>query len=328
MRRGTLQILTLLGILVLLGGLLAWKSQGAFLSAGSVALTATDASRYGIMAVGMAIVIVSGGIDLSVGSIYALAAVLSGLALRSLDAPAPATVFALAAGVSLGTGLVCGLANGLLVVGLKVHPFLVTLATLWIFRGTAYALTEGSTITVPGVLMDAAKASVTIGGERLRPVPLLAFAAAAAAGSVFLNRMIAGRRVFAVGGNPEAARYAGLPVARTLVLVYAVSGLAAGLSSLVAFSYSGAAAAQDGTGYELYVIAAAVIGGASLQGGRGSAAGAALGALLIALLRSTSSYLKKGDTRYEWIVIGCALIIAILLDRLTLRLARRAGQEP
>jgi ribose transport system permease protein len=148
-------------------------------------------------------------------------------------------------------------------------------------------------------------------------------------GTVFLSRMAAGRRVYAVGGNELASRYSGIRVERVKLGVFILSGMAAGISALLAIGYYGAASSGDGTGYELSVIAAAVVGGASLSGGKGSALGAVLGALIIQMI-STGMVILNIDQEYSSIVIGTVVIVAVLLDQVNnwlnkRRLAARAG---
>jgi len=142
------------------------------------------------------------------------------------------------------------------------------------------------------------------------------------------TQTVLGRHIYAVGGNVEASRYSGLRVGRVLVGVYVVSGLTAGLAAFVGASYYGSASCADASGYELYVIASAVVGGASLSGGKGGAFSAALGALLIVLIRQSIRTLQF-DQNYEWIIIGWAIIVAVVLDRFNARLmARRLAAGP
>ncbi len=283
--------------------------------------TATDASFFAIMAIGATVVIISGGIDLSVGSIYALSGVAMALVLRAVSPmPGPATVL-LGLATCLGVGLLCGLFNGALVVGLRVHPFIVTLGTMWMLRGVAFVATRAESILVPQPLTGVAKAPLGLAAG-LYPVPLLTMLAVALIGSLYLRRTVMGRHVFAFGGNLEASRFAGLPLNRIQLGVYAVSGLTAGIAAFLGASFYGSASSADGQGYELYVIASAVVGGASLIGGRGSALGAMLGALLIVLIRQSIRTLRF-DQNYEWIVIGCAIIIAVVVDQWSTRATAR-----
>jgi ribose transport system permease protein len=202
---------------------------------------------------------------------------------------------------------------------------------MWIFRGIAFVASRAESILVPQGLTDLTKASLGL-EESLYPVPMLVMAAVTVAGALYLSRTVMGRHIYAVGGNPEASRYAGLRIGRVLVGVYVLAGLTAGIAAFLGSSYYGSASCADATGYELYVIASAVVGGASLRGGRGSAVSAMLGALLITLIRQSIRTLHF-DQNYEWIIIGCAIIIAVVLDRLNARLSaqrlsRAAAEKP
>ncbi|MGQ0640518.1 MAG: ABC transporter permease [Gemmatimonadaceae bacterium] len=283
--------------------------------------TATDASFFAIMAIGAAVVIISGGIDLSVGSIYALAGVSAAILLRAMGPMGDFATVTLAFVTCAGVGLLCGIANGALVVGLRVHPFIITLGTMWILRGIAFVATQAESILVPPTLTAVTKASLGLPGG-LYPVPMLSMLLATLLGTLYLRRTVMGRHVFAFGGNLEASRYAGLPLNRIQIGVFAISGLTAGVAAFLGASFYGSTSSGDAQGYELYVIASAVVGGASLTGGRGSALGATLGALLIVLIRQSIRTLHF-DQNYEWIVIGTAIIIAVVVDQWSTRLAAR-----
>lgn len=332
----------LLLIILLLGALLAFfagshtdrltgREVNNFFNSYTLMQMVTTASFFAIMAVGATIVIISGGIDLSVGSIYALSGVTMAMALRALGGDALAYPALSGFVLCVGVGIAAGLLNGLMIVGLKVHPFIITLGTMWIFRGIAFVSSKAQSILVPNGLTAATKSTLGL-GESLYPVPMLIMLAVTAAGAVYLARTVAGRCVYAIGGNIEASRYAGLRIGRILVAVYTLSGLTAGIAAFVGSSFYGSASCADATGYELYVIASAVVGGASLQGGRGSALNAMLGAVLIILIRQAITTLRF-DQNYEWIIIGCAIIIAVVLDQLNARwaarrMAARAGAQP
>ena len=275
--------------------------------------TATDASFFAIMAIGATMVIISGGIDLSVGSIYALSGVAMALLLRHAGPMDSASTVGLGLAICVGVGLLCGLLNGALVTGLKVHPFIITLGTMWMLRGIAFVASKAESILVPSPLTGVAKASLGL-PSGLYPVPMLTMVLLSVLGTVYLTRTVMGRHIFAFGGNMEASRFAGLSLNRIQLGVFAVSGLLAGLAAFLGASFYGSASSGDAQGYELYVIASAVVGGASLTGGRGSALGALLGALLIVLIRQSIRTLRF-DQNYEWIVIGSAIIIAVVVDR-------------
>lgn len=297
-----------------------------FLNSYTLMQTATDASFFVIMAVGATVVIISGGIDLSVGAVYALAGVMTAMMLRAIGPESPFVAVVLTLGMCVGIGVLCGLINGAMVVGLRVHPFIVTLGTMWIFRGVAFVTSKAESILVPPSLTDVVKWS--IGGDALYPIPMIIMLIITAAGAIYLSRTVMGRHIFAVGGNVDASRYAGLRINRILIGVYILSGLTAGIAAFVGISYYGSASCADATGYELYVIASAVVGGASLRGGRGNAVNAMLGATLIVLIRQSIRTLHL-DQNYEWIIIGCAIIVAVVLDQInqhftTRRLAKEA----
>jgi len=323
---GLLLVILALGIvLTLLAGShpdrITGETVNNFLNSYTLIQTATDASFFAIMAVGATIVIISGGIDLSVGSIYALAGVTTAMVLRAQAPSGPVETALLGLAVAIGVGLGCGLINGLMVVGLKVHPFIITLGTMWILRGIAFVASEAQSIGLPATLTAIAKAPLGL-GESLYPVPTMVMLAVTAAGAIYLRETVMGRHVFAVGGNAEASRFSGLRLNRIQIGVFAISGLTAGIAAFMGASFYGSASCVDATGYELYVIASAVVGGASLSGGKGSAVNAMLGALLIVLIRQSIRTLHF-DQNYEWIIIGCAIIIAVTLDQANARLTAR-----
>lgn len=313
----TLIIVALGATLSLFAGAHEDRSTGAmvnnFLNSHTLIQTATDASFFAIMAVGATIVIISGGIDLSVGSIYALAGVGMAMVLRGMGPLGGFTGVMVGGLVCLGIGLLCGLLNGLLVVLLRVHPFIITLGTMWILRGIAFVSSRAESILVPASLTAMAKASLGLDGS-LYPLPMLTMLLVAAVGAIYLTQTVMGRHIFAFGGNPEASRFSGLRLDRIQVGVYGISGLCAGLAAFMGASFYGSASCADATGYELYVIASAVVGGASLSGGKGSAISAMLGAVLIVLIRQSIRTLRF-DQNYEWIIVGCAIIIAVVLDQ-------------
>jgi ribose transport system permease protein len=323
---GLLLVILLLGtLLTLFAGShedrLTGRLVNNFLNSYTLVQTATDASFFAIMAVGATMVIISGGIDLSVGSIYALAGVSMAMLLRAVEpSSAPATI-ALGLAVSLSVGLICGAINGLMVVGLRVHPFIITLGTMWILRGIAFVVSGAESILLPAPLTRVAKASLGL-AQSLYPVPMLVMLAVTLCGAVYLSQTVMGRHIFAFGGNPEASRFSGLRLPRIQASVFVMAGLTAGIAAFMGASFYGSASCVDATGYELYVIASAVVGGASLSGGKGSAVSAMLGALLIVLIRQSIRTLHF-DQNYEWIIIGCAIIVAVVLDQASARFAAR-----
>ena len=225
-------------------------------------------------------------------------------------------------------GVLAGAVNGAMVVGLDVHPFIITLGTMWILRGFAFVISKAESIILPESMNHFAKSSLGL-GTALYPIPMLAMLVVAALGALYLGRTVMGRHVFAVGGNPQASRYSGLSIGRIQIGVYVLAGATAGLAAFLGASFYGSVSCGDATGYELYVIASAVVGGARLSGGRGSAINAMLGAVLIVLIRQSIRTLHL-DQNYEWIIIGCAIVIAVVLDQASARFAARrlAARRP
>ena len=296
-----------------------------FLNAENLTQLAKDTSFFAIMAVGMTFVIIAGQIDLSVGAIYALSGVVAAQVFHAFGPEGPAAASAtggawLGCTVCLGTGLLCGLANGGMSVALKVHPFIITLGTMAIYRGVAFVLTHGLSIGGFPERFRSAVKWTTPGGLTL--APLGAMVLVAVVGGLWLTRTVPGRRIYAVGGNETASRFSGIQTGRVKLGVFAVSGLTAGVAALLSLGYYGSATSADGNGYELNVIAAAVVGGASLTGGRGTALGALLGALIIQLI-SSGIVILGIDQNYSQIIIGAVVILAVLLDQTNRWLASR-----
>lgn len=293
-----------------------------FLNSATLIQIATETSFFAVMAVGATLVIITGGIDLSVGSIYALAGVGVALLLRKYHMEGVEAVL-VGIAVAVLIGLVSGFLNGFMVVKLNVHPFIITMGTMLMYRGLAFVTSKAESILVPDSLTAVAKAPLGL-AKGLYPVPLMLMILVTVFGVVYLTKTVAGRYVFAVGGNVAASNYSGVNVGKVLIGVYTLCGLMAGLSALLGSSYYGSASCGDAQGYELYVIASAVVGGVSLTGGKGSALGATLGALLIVLIRQSISFLHL-DQNYQWIIIGAAIIVAVVLDRYSSSLsAKRA----
>lgn len=304
-----------------------FEEKNKFLNAQNLTQLAKDTSFIAIMAVGATMVIISGGIDLSVGAAYALASVLAAMVFHHFGPggpgsdlhPALATLLGIA--TCLAIGALCGLANGGMIVALRVHPFIITLGTMAIYRGIAFVITKGQSVGgFPETFRELIRYEV--GENRLSIVPLLVMLAVTALGAIYLSLMTAGRRVYAVGGNELASRYSGIRVPRVKLGVFLISGLTAGIAAMLSLGYYGAATSGDGQGYELNVIAAAVVGGASLSGGKGTALGALLGALIIQMI-SSGIVIVGIDQNYSQIIIGAVVIIAVVLDQFNSWLARR-----
>ena len=296
--------------------------RNKFLNKDNLILVATVASFIAIIAVGMTGIIVLGGIDLSVGSIYGLALVVGATVLNHWQAGTGESAISPAMVVPIGMLLCCavgaaaGLVNGSASVGLGVHPFIITLGGMAVYRGIAFVTTSGLSV---GDLPPAYGQFVRAKVAGMNVVPTLTMIMIGLLGVFVFTRTVFGRRVFAIGGNETAARYAGVPVGLIKVITFTLCGMLAGLSAGLALGYYGSGSSADGTGYELEVIAAAVVGGASLSGGRGSALGAVLGAIIIQLINNGFEVLGI-DSSYRQIVIGLAIVLAVVVDQTKHRL--------
>ncbi len=315
--------------------LMVSREESKFLNTENLILLATQASFIAVMAVGMTAVIVLGGIDLSVGSIYGLAAVIGAGALQTLqrkylgldvDAMVPSEGGAplwlslpIGVGVCMLVGAACGAFSGSLIVGLRVHPFIITLGMMAVLSGIVFVRTQGQSIT--GFPESFTKGFMKLQTGNVYPIPMIIMVVIMLAGMFALSRLVIGRRVFAIGGNETAAYYAGIPVGRVKIIVFTCCGALAGLSAAMYLGYYGAAAPGAGQGYELSVIAAAVIGGASLSGGKGSAFGAVLGALLVQMINNGMLVLEI-DQAYTQIVMGAAIVAAVVLDQTKARFTK------
>jgi ribose/xylose/arabinose/galactoside ABC-type transport system permease subunit len=297
------------------------RTVNAFLEKGNLVQQTTTASFIAVMAVGMTGIIILAGIDISIGSIYAIAAMLAAMALSRFGPDASIwTTVPTAILIACAVGAACGFINGSLSVGLRVHPFVITLGTMAVFRGLVFVLSQGQTVS--GLPDSLQQGFFKLEYSGVYPIPTLIMLLVAGAGMFILARTVFGRRVYAIGGNETAAKYAGIPVASIKVLVFTLAGLLAGLSAAMYIGYFGAAESNAGAGYELKVIAAAVIGGASLSGGRGSAVGAVLGAIMVQLIDNGMIILGI-DQSYNQIVMGTAIILAVAVDQAKLRLSGR-----
>jgi len=265
-----------------------------------------QSSINGIIALGMTLVIISGGIDLSVGPTAALSAVL-GATLMVSGVPVPMAIMA-----TLGIGALCGGFSGMLVAYAGVQPFIVTLGGLSLFRALALIFTNGNPIF--GIPLEFRTViNSTIFGV---PAPIVIVIAIAAILWTVMNKTPLGEYILAVGGNEEAARVAGVPVKRTKVTVFVISGVLASLASLILIGRLGAAEPTMGNLWELDAIAAAAIGGASLMGGKGSVIGTLIGAVILGSLRNGLTLLNI-QAFYQLLATGLIIIIAMLIDRAT-----------
>jgi ribose/xylose/arabinose/galactoside ABC-type transport system permease subunit len=294
--------------LFLVYGLFAAMAPPSFRSTLNLELMARQAAVVGTAAVGMTLIIIAAGIDLSVGSIVALVTMVIAMLLKSDFDPLSAAL------MGVGVGALCGLVNGLLITGLKVLPFIATLGMLLIVRGLAKYLGGEQKIDAPPTSLDTLLASVPAERAWMVLPPGVWML-------IFLAYSKLGRHIFAVGSNESTARLCGVGVKRVKVYVYALGGMTAGLAGVLQFSRLGIGSPVTAVGMELDVIAAVVIGGGSLSGGEGSLLGSLAGALIMMVIRSGCTQMDLSNYTYEMIA-GTIIIGAVALDRFR---HRRAG---
>jgi len=288
------------------GGKITFESS--FLNYSNISQVLNSLSFIAIMAVGQAVVIISGGIDLSVGSLLGLCGVVTAI-LLNLGFVTPLAIL-----IGLLVGLFSGLTNGLFITKAKLPPFIATLGMLSIARGLAYGITGGETIrNLPGDFRFIGQGAIA--GV---PIPIIIMIFFSAMIAHFLKLTKWGRYAYAIGGNEEASIYSGVKVANMKLLFYSLCGFAAGLAGVLFVAFFGVGQSTAGLGYELDVIAAAVIGGISLSGGRGTILGAMLGSVLMGILRN-GLVLLKVSAYWQQVAIGAVIIIAVILDRRTKR---------
>jgi ribose transport system permease protein len=279
-----------------------------FLTQVNLASVARQTAVINIMALGMTLVIITGGIDLSVGSILAIAGLFGTTALKH----GHSIPFGIATGILIG--LICGVANGLGVAVLKINPFIVTLGTMGIFRGLALVISNGLPVH------EVPPAFAYLGEGNLLGIPVVVYVLLACAILMHfvLENTKLGRYAFAIGSNSAAAYYAGVPIKFHLTMVYAILGLLSGLAGMIEASRLMIGQPTAGQGYELEAIAAVVIGGGSLTGGEGSVIGTLIGAFVMGLL-SNGSDLLGVSPYWQQAIIGAVIIAAVGFDELRKR---------
>lgn len=276
----------------------------AFMTLSNITNVFTQVSTNAIIAVGMTFVILTGGIDLSVGSTVAISGALAASIIKSTN-----NIFlaVLAAGV---VGIVIGLINGLLISKGKLQAFIATLATMTIFRGATLVFTNGTPIS------KLPEKFVEIGNGKLGfiPIPVIITVIVLVIAIYVLTQTRFGRYLYALGGNEDSARLSGINTTKIKTLVYVISGFASSIAGVIIASRIGSASPNAGTGFELDAIAAVVIGGTSLAGGEGRITGTIIGALIIGVLNNGLNLMNVSPF-YQSIVKGLVILIAVLLDK-------------
>jgi len=291
------------------------QGQNVFLGADNQLNIVRFASENGIIAVGLTLVILTGGIDLSVGSVLALCGVTAAMGLMKLGLSAPAAI-----ALALAVGALAGTISGVVTTGLRLQSFVTTLAMMTVARGLATLLTQGTAVPLaygaaqaPPVFKSMFAGQLHLGGVEV-PVQILYFLVVGITAAVVLQRTSFGRRVYAVGSSEHAARLSGVAVSRVKVIVFAVLGLLVGLASLLHIAQGNQGSPIDGDGYELDAIAAVVVGGTSLSGGAGSVLGSMTGALILSILNNILQ-LKNYPSDVQMIAKGVIIVLAVVLQR-------------
>ncbi|WP_409526038.1 ABC transporter permease [Nitrincola sp. MINF-07-Sa-05] len=295
--------------------------SSAFLSVNNGLTILLQTSVIGLLGIGMTLVIITGGIDLSVGSILALAGTATGMMVKAGMPVIPAML------LGVGVGALCGLINGLIITRMRITPFVATLGMMLMARGLALELTGAAPISrlgeAFGILGNGALFRIVEKGSNGFPhvvfpgipYPAILLAVVALAVAYLLRRRQVGRHIYATGSNEEAARLAGVEVDRTKLIAYTLSGALAGLAGIVLMSRLVTAQPNEGVMYELDAIAAAVIGGASLMGGVGNIPGTMIGAFIIGVLRNGLN--MAGVSAFiQQIIIGIVVILAVYIDQI------------
>ncbi|MBN1509839.1 MAG: ABC transporter permease [Sedimentisphaerales bacterium] len=303
------QLLPFATLILLIATLSALKPD-TFLTAENTFNVLSRSSVNGIIAMGMTAVIISGGIDLSVGSMMALCGMVAGMVMTRDGAIVPTTgLMWLGTLAGLVAGLLCGLLNGGLITKLNLPPFIVTLGTMSAFRGLSYMMHHNAMYDVPSYTFLGQSSIAAV------PVSVLIFALIVVIAFFVLRYTPLGRYTYAIGSNRQAAYHAGVNVDRNLLAIYALTGLSVGLAAMIATSRTVSAQPTAGISLELDIIAAVVIGGASLSGGRGTVIGTIIGTLLISFLRNGLTLLGI-STNLQLVVLGAIIIGAVALDQM------------
>lgn len=324
-----------------------WLSNSDFLGASNVLSTSRDIGMLGIFSIGISFVIITGGIDLSIGSVIGL----TGVIIAKLSGQFyPDNPDAGGMGLSLWIGIpvalivagLIGLIQGLLITRLKLQSFIVTLGFMLLLRGVSQTIVKGGTLSLGDIpLKDLANGGIFVtNGNPLISYPVLICLAVILVAGYLLHFTVFGRYVYAIGGNRDAAEYSGIPVKTVETLTYVISAFTGGLAGVCYASYIGQMSQQVGIAYELYAIAAAVLGGVSLRGGEGTIIGIIIGSCIMRVIDNGINMFQivynagrriwRLDTNWTYIIIGGVILVAVILDQIVHmvqagRRTRRAG---
>ncbi len=287
-------------------------TENVFLTADNFRLILYQISVNGILAVGMTLVVISGGIDLSVGSVLAFAGMLAASFATGFTGVTPWSgnyVLAVPIVCALLGGSVCGALNGWVIARFRIQPFIATLGMLLAARGATMALTGGNPISS----LNPHLRWIGTGKLWTIPIPILIFSVVLVFAWIILNKTVFGRYLYAVGGNERSARTSGINTNRIKIWVYAISGVLAGVAGIILTAKTGSGQTNAGSSYELDAIAAAVIGGTSLSGGVGKLSGTLFGALIMGVMNNGLDILGV-ESYYQLIVKGALIVTAVIID--------------
>ena len=327
-----------------------WATNHDFLGASNVINTTRQVSMLGVFAIGISFVIITGGIDLSIGSVIGLTGVLIAKLSGQFYPDNPATGglgYSLWIGipVALGVAAMVGLLQGLLITRLSLQPFIVTLGGMLLLRGVSQTIVRGGTLSLGDVPLASFANGGLFGsqGSPLLPYPFLVLVVVAGIAAYLLHFTVFGRYVYAIGGSREAAEYSGIPVRKVETLTYVISSFSGGVAGVCYAAYIGQMSQQVGIAYELYAIAAAVLGGVSLRGGEGTVLGSIIGSCIMRVIDNGINMFQwvyrdsngarrtfRLDNNWTFIIIGAVILVAVILDQVahmvqSKRRTRRAG---
>jgi ribose transport system permease protein len=335
-----------MGTALLLLCLGLWASNSDFVGHSNAINTSRQISMLGIFAIGIGCVIISGGVDLSIGSLIGLTGVIIAK-LSSTQAGGLGYSLWVGIPVALASVMLLGLMQGLLITRLKLQPFIVTLGGMLLFRGVSQTIAEGGTLSLGGSPLLALASEGVLGevGKPLLPYPLLMFLGVVAIATLVMHFTVYGRHLYAIGGNREAAEYSGIRVQSIEASTYVISAGLAGVAGVCYAAYVGQMSQQVGIAYELYGIAAAVLGGCSLRGGEGTVLGIVIGSAVMRVIDNGINMFRLAysdadgarrlwrlDPNWTFVIIGAVILVAVVLDQLVhmvqakRRLAPRAAQ--
>ena len=304
--------ISLIIVMIAISIVVQFRSGGNFFTTENIGDMLAETAVLAICAVGMMTVMVTGGIDLSIGAIMALGAMVGGTVLKN-NQSTPTIVIVL---IAMAVGLACGIINGLLVSKLRILPIIATLGTMNIFRGITYLVANGSWIKqqeMGGRFLSLATGKV-LGINNLIVIALIVYIIAA----FFMTQTRTGRKIYAVGNSEESARVSGIKTDRTLTMVYSILGVIAGLGGILYVCKYGVAQGETCTGYEMNVIAACVLGGVSVNGGTGRVPGVLLGAILLGILNNAMPLIHVSSFWQE-AIRGLIILLSIIANSLIQR---------